>query len=117
MAAAGAAARMEGAGSPIAAGMDEVTFPFKKKHFTAQHAKRRNLKQIVFGIHQQHFAPSTATYTSIGSPWSRAVKKRYSDVTGLEAKYTDPKTKLRWVIIAFLCLVWDVGLLPPPSFW
>lgn len=40
-------------------------------------------------------APS-ATYTNIESAPSLAPQKRYCDVTGLPASYTDPKTRLRY---------------------
>ena len=37
------------------------------------------------------------TYTNIESaPSFRAAKKHYCDITGLPARYTDPKTKLRY---------------------
>lgn len=40
-------------------------------------------------------APS-ATYTNIESAPSLAPQKRYCDVTGLKANYSDPKTRLRY---------------------
>ena len=40
-------------------------------------------------------APS-ATYTNIESAPSMAPMKRYCDITGLAAPYTDPKTRLRY---------------------
>lgn len=40
-------------------------------------------------------APS-ATYTNIESAPSMAPMKRYCDITGLSAPYTDPKTRLRY---------------------
>ena len=40
-------------------------------------------------------APS-ATYTNIESAPSLAPQKRYCDITGLPAPYTDPKTRLRY---------------------
>ena len=42
-------------------------------------------------------APGPAvTYTNIESAPSLQTKKHYCDITGLLAKYTDPKTKLRY---------------------
>lgn len=38
----------------------------------------------------------TATYTNIESAPSLAITKRYCDITGLKAPYTDPKTRLRY---------------------
>lgn len=37
-----------------------------------------------------------ATYTNIESAPSLVCKKRYCDVTGLNAPYIDPKTRLRY---------------------
>ena len=50
----------------------------------------RNMKSNGFSS-----APS-ATYTNIESAPSLAHSKRYCDVTGLPAPYTDPKTRLRY---------------------
>ena len=36
------------------------------------------------------------TYTGIEAPPSLVPSKKYCDLTGLEAKYTDPKTRLRY---------------------
>ncbi|KAJ7708579.1 YL1 nuclear protein C-terminal domain-containing protein [Mycena metata] len=36
------------------------------------------------------------TYTSIEAPPSLLPQKHYCDITGLEAPYTDPATKLRY---------------------
>ena len=38
----------------------------------------------------------TATYTNIESAPSMAHNRRYCDITGLGAPYTDPKTRLRY---------------------
>ena len=40
--------------------------------------------------------PPAATYVNIESAPSLSCKKRYCDITGLEAPYTDPKTRLRY---------------------
>ncbi|KFM64630.1 hypothetical protein X975_09204, partial [Stegodyphus mimosarum] len=40
--------------------------------------------------------PRVATYTNIDAPASIKPPKKYSDISGLEAKYTDPQTKLRF---------------------
>ncbi|XP_015930972.1 INO80 complex subunit C [Parasteatoda tepidariorum] len=36
------------------------------------------------------------TYSSIDSPVSLKPPKKYSDISGFEAKYTDPQTKMRF---------------------
>ncbi|TPX10538.1 uncharacterized protein E0L32_008588 [Thyridium curvatum] len=41
-------------------------------------------------------APPVATYTNIESAPSLAPQKRYCDITGMPAPYTDPKTRLRY---------------------
>lgn len=50
----------------------------------------RNMKAMGFGS-----APG-ATYTNIESAPSLAHSRHYCDLTGLEAPYTDPKTRLRY---------------------
>ena len=39
---------------------------------------------------------SACRYTGIEAPPSLLPAKKYCDLTGLEAKYTDPKSKLRY---------------------
>jgi INO80 complex subunit C len=52
----------------------------------------KNLKAVPGGI----AAAPSATYTNIESAPSLAHQRRYCDVTGLPAPYTDPKTRLRY---------------------
>lgn len=41
-------------------------------------------------------AGPAVTYTNIEAPPSLQVKRKYCDITGLPAAYTDPKTRLRY---------------------
>ena len=74
--------------------------PFKKPGFVTSLAKRtqrsRSLKQIMTTLRQKRYHPSAATYVNVSAPPSLKPPKRYCDITGLEAKYTDPKTHLRF---------------------
>lgn len=60
----------------------------------------RNLQKAVNANSFSGFGPATGpavTYTNIESaPSLHMAKKHYCDITGLPAKYTDPKTKLRY---------------------
>lgn len=40
--------------------------------------------------------PGSVGYSAMEAPLSLKPTKKYSDVTGLPAKYTDPQTKLRY---------------------
>jgi len=54
----------------------------------------KNLKQILAS--DRSFPAEAATYSSIDAPPSFRPAKKYSDITGLPAKYTDPQTKVRY---------------------
>jgi INO80 complex subunit C len=56
----------------------------------------RNLKGIIASEHYDMISPSLPSYTNIDAPPSMTPAKKYCDVTGLPAKYTDPKTKVRF---------------------
>ena len=61
----------------------------------------RNLQKATGGGNSNGSAVSggpgpAVTYTNIESAPSLQTKKHYCDITGLPAKYTDPKTKLRY---------------------
>jgi INO80 complex subunit C len=56
----------------------------------------RNLKVILSSEHYDRISPSEPTFFSIEAPPSVCPPKKYCDITGLPAKYTDPKTKLRF---------------------
>ncbi|CAH1788432.1 unnamed protein product [Owenia fusiformis] len=56
----------------------------------------KNLKQIVAADRALPWGTDDPTYYSIEAPPSFKPAKKYSDLTGLEAKYTDPHTKIRY---------------------
>lgn len=56
----------------------------------------KNLKQIVTAEKMLPWKPDDVTYGSIDAPPSFKPAKKYSDISGLLAYYTDPETKLRY---------------------
>lgn len=56
----------------------------------------KNLKGILASEHYDLVAPSLPSYANIEAPPSVLPAKKYCDITGLPAKYTDPKTKVRF---------------------
>lgn len=80
------------------------TFPFKSSHFThlsRSHSSRKvknwkSLKQILTTERTVYQNSGHVTYGTIDTPPSFKPAKKYSDLSGFEAKYTDPQTKLRY---------------------
>ncbi|KAG0345791.1 hypothetical protein BG005_001089 [Podila minutissima] len=58
--------------------------------------KTKNLKQIITLERAKEYKTSTPTYWNIEALPSMTPQKKYCDITGLEARYTDPKTRLRY---------------------
>ncbi|BFZ01771.1 hypothetical protein BsWGS_04810 [Bradybaena similaris] len=56
----------------------------------------KNLKQIIAAERVLPWGPDDVTYGSIDAPPSFKPAKKYSDISGLEARYTDPQTKMRY---------------------
>lgn len=56
----------------------------------------KNLKQILAVERTLPWAVSDPNYYSIDAPPSLKPAKKYSDISGLPANYTDPQTKLRF---------------------
>ncbi|KAG2183836.1 hypothetical protein INT44_008847, partial [Umbelopsis vinacea] len=73
----------------------QVPRPFKNKNYSAP-KKARSLKQLLAQEKQPDFDVDLPTYQNIESPPSIRPTKKYCDITGLDAKYTDPKTGLRY---------------------
>ncbi|KAF6029821.1 INO80C [Bugula neritina] len=77
---------------------------FKNPNFVhsmklAATSKRRlwkNLKQIQAAEKALPWKPTDVTYSSLDAPPSFYPAKKYSDISGLPAKYVDPHTKLRY---------------------
>ena len=62
-----------------------------------QHQGTKQLSTLVLETNSNAArGPPAATYMNIESAPSLSCKKRYCDITGLEAPYTDPKTRLRY---------------------
>ncbi|XP_063421430.1 INO80 complex subunit C-like [Mytilus trossulus] len=84
--------------------MDKIPV-FKNKNFvhscvgnsgTKKTRVWKNLKQIIATEKTQPWRPDDVTYNSIDAPPSFKPAKKYSDLSGLAASYTDPQTKLRY---------------------
>mmetsp|Transcript_4142 Transcript_4142/g.7972 ORF Transcript_4142/g.7972 Transcript_4142/m.7972 type:complete len:153 (+) Transcript_4142:144-602(+) len=78
-----------------------LQLPFKSSgpKFRGQDIKGPRWKRVrqLVQIEQFHLAPaSEATYTSIEAPVSMYPPKKYCDITGLPAMYTEPNSKLRY---------------------
>uniref|UniRef100_UPI00358E708C INO80 complex subunit C n=1 Tax=Myxine glutinosa TaxID=7769 RepID=UPI00358E708C len=80
-------------------------FPFKDPHFThsslggpgvRKSRVWKNLKQILTAERNAGWNPNLPTYSNIEAPPSFKPAKKYSDLTGLIAPYSDPLTKLRF---------------------
>mmetsp|Transcript_46198 Transcript_46198/g.75378 ORF Transcript_46198/g.75378 Transcript_46198/m.75378 type:complete len:183 (+) Transcript_46198:142-690(+) len=77
-------------------------YPFKSRDWLVRKEQERKpriykaLKQIVAAENYEAVPPNIPTYVNIEAPPSLFPAKRYCDVTGFPAKYTDPKTKLRY---------------------
>ena len=56
----------------------------------------KNLKKILDGEGYERLPLDTATYASLEAPPSLLPPKKYCDITGLKANYTDPKTQIRY---------------------
>ncbi|KAI8083093.1 YL1 nuclear protein C-terminal domain-containing protein [Halteromyces radiatus] len=69
--------------------------PFKSSKYSTP-KKWKNLKQILTLEKNQDFSLDIPTYQNIECPPSIRPQKKYCDVTGLEANYTDPKSGLRY---------------------
>ncbi|SAM07257.1 hypothetical protein [Absidia glauca] len=69
--------------------------PFKNTKYTTP-KKTKNLKQILTLEKAQEFDLHVPTYQNIECPPSIRPQKKYCDITGLSASYTDPKSGLRY---------------------
>ena len=56
----------------------------------------RTLKQILAAEQSLTWPDEAVTYSSLEAPPSFRPAKKYSDLSGLEAAYTDPQTKLNF---------------------
>ncbi|KAF9142344.1 chromatin-remodeling complex subunit ies6 [Mortierella sp. GBA39] len=75
--------------------MAHIHKPFKRPGWHAS-KKTKNLKQIITADKAKEWKANTPTYWNIEALPSMTPQKKYCDITGLEARYTDPKTRLRY---------------------
>ncbi|KAJ2783945.1 Co-chaperone [Coemansia javaensis] len=77
----------------------DVARPFKNGEYRGSGRRWKNLRQVVA---QEQQAAATdwpvdfPTYWAVDAPPSLLPQKKYCDVTGLPAPYTDPKTNVRY---------------------
>lgn len=97
--------------SPVAFGEGEPsavtkTYVFKNPNFTHSskgttkrgpgHRSWKTLKQIMVTERSIPCKPDEINYEALDAPPSFKPAKKYSDLSGLQAKYTDPQTKIRY---------------------
>lgn len=91
--------------SPLTVGQDAgdiSDFIFKNPNFEHSGARGgkkrtwRSLKQVISMERSQSWPENSVTYGGIDAPLCFKPGKKYSDITGFHAKYTDPQTKLRY---------------------
>ncbi|KAG4076548.1 hypothetical protein HA402_002711 [Bradysia odoriphaga] len=77
---------------------EEVLPPFKRTSLTNNAAVKKrlwkSLKQITSTERTLQWSEDAVTYSSVNPPPSFKPAKKYSDISGLIALYTDPQTKL-----------------------
>ena len=73
------------------------TYSFKRERKGGGKARRwKTLRQVLTGEKYQLLPVNVPTYSNIAAAPSMLPAKKYSDISGLPAKYTDPQTKLRY---------------------
>ncbi|KAF9937776.1 chromatin-remodeling complex subunit ies6 [Modicella reniformis] len=82
-------------GVPGVLNMEHAHKPFKKPGWRPL-KKTRNLKQIIAQEKSKEWKTSTPTHWNIEALPSMTPQKKYCDITGLEARYTDPSSRLRY---------------------
>lgn len=77
---------------------DLLSKPKSFKNPNHQLPRKQNLKQLLTADvnNNPDRDVNAPTFTNIEATPSMMPAKKYCDITGLEAKYTDPKTKLRY---------------------
>ncbi|KAI8823779.1 YL1 nuclear protein C-terminal domain-containing protein [Fimicolochytrium jonesii] len=75
--------------------ISSVAKPFKSASYVPPKAIKK-LKQMAALERMMDVGVDFPTYWSIQAPPSLMPQKKYCDITGLEAPYTDPKTSLRY---------------------
>ncbi|KAJ6813755.1 INO80 complex subunit C [Iris pallida] len=77
-----------------------TSLPFKRIQMSDKYPKGqsrarywKHLKQL---LQAESFSPDQPNYINIESPPSVYPSKKFCDITGFEAPYVDPRTKLRY---------------------
>lgn len=73
-----------------------VPRPFKNPNYTRKNNRNRPLKQLLSAEASVVRAVDVPTFQNIEAPPSLQPQGKYCDITGLPAKYTDPRTGLRY---------------------
>jgi len=78
--------------------MEEPLPSFKVNSLSSTNKKRvwKSLKQILQIERSLKWPDDAITYSSLNPPPSFRPSKKYSDISGLIAPYTDPQTKLHY---------------------
>lgn len=90
---------------------EERKFVFKNRNFSyymnVSNKKKiwKSLKQIISQERNLPWPKDTVHYSSIVAPPSFKPAKKYSDISGLPAKYMDPQTKLYYSMAEEFCTV------------
>lgn len=80
--------------------LTEISTTAVTKHRRGRRRAFKALKALLASQNYGRLPVSAATYTNIAAPPSTAPPKKYCDITGLPAAYTDPRTRMRY---------WGVG--------
>ncbi|KAF6176251.1 hypothetical protein GIB67_023542 [Kingdonia uniflora] len=72
----------------------QISEKYPKGQARSRHWK--HLKQILQAENYTNCPPNQPNYVNIESPPSTYPSKKYCDITGYEAPYTDPRTSLRY---------------------
>jgi len=73
-----------------------MKLPFKARDYFKDKKYWKRLKQIITGQESERSPTWKPTYENIEAGPSVYPAKKYCDITGFEAPYTDPKTKIRY---------------------
>ncbi|CAB4068395.1 INO80C [Lepeophtheirus salmonis] len=71
-------------------------------NYAGRNGKKRQwktLKQIISSESVMKWPDDVQTYWSIDAPVSFKPAKKYSDISGMEAAYTDPQTKMNFAYV------------------
>ncbi|XP_012244748.1 INO80 complex subunit C isoform X4 [Bombus vancouverensis nearcticus] len=72
----------------------DISMKFRSTSTTGKKRTWRSLKQVLAQERTLPWPVEVVHYSSINAPPSFRPAKKYSDISGLPARYTDPQTKL-----------------------